>query len=480
MHLLTKHEDKLLVIASRDESVRIGDVLEADGVISQVVDIGFPDLPGIQEHILRQSLIPKTNTKENTEEEIRTMFGSIADSRIVVSKIRGHISSSDGKDIFKPGLTDFNISRETTKPIVLPPKKLVQLLNLNFGKNTIATTISSEDPIGFDFLPNHFGISLITGQKGYGKSYFSKRLLLNLIESGALVIVFDINGEYGDLDKDENLKPNDYSQHFTFLERSRRQPQGNRLPFRIPLNQISSFEFCKAVNIFENQATFATLIRFWNEHAGQQFDLNDVRDFANGLNDHREQAVRETIIDRVRTAETMNLFGPMDWTQILQSHQEGGAVVISLAREHSYLLSIMVRFILRSIERWVIERQRGIALFLEEAQNYVEGDDSFRDLLTRMRHIGGYPVFITNDPQTLPPEVLSLADNVVCFKFESEQVLSHISKSGKIDEGTLKNLKILESGQCLCVGKFTNDFPFFLQIGKQDGVKMAGETKPLV
>jgi len=221
-------------------------------------------------------------------------------------------------------------------------------------------------------------------------------------------------------------------------------------------------------------------MRFWNQHANEQFGLPELTTFANGLTDRRDEAVRLTILDRVRTAESMRMFGAMDWNQILENHRDGGAIIINLAREHSNHRSIMVTFVLRSVERWVRERQKGIALFLEEAQNYVEGDEKFRDLLTRMRHIGALPTFITNDPLTMPQEVLSLADNLICFHFESDLILNHLSKSGKIDNATLKNLRSLERGQCLCVGEFTHSFPLFLQINKQEGVKMMGETKRLV
>ena len=177
----------------------------------------------------------------------------------------------------------------------------------------------------------------------------------------------------------------------------------------------------------------------------------------------------------------MRLFeGTMDWNQTLTKYKDGGAIIINLSEEPNYLLSIMVKFILKSAERWVKQRQKGISLFLEEAQNYVESDSDFRDILTRMRHIGAYPTFITNDPTTLPEEVMALADNVISFRFESDTVLNHLSKSGKIDNDTLKNLRSMEDGQCICIGKFTNNFPFFLSVGKEQGVKMAGETKPLV
>ena len=94
----------------------------------------------------------------------------------------------------------------------------------------------------------------------------------------------------------------------------------------------------------------------------------------------------------------------------------------------------MVRFIMKSIEKWLKDKPKGMSLFLEEAQNYVEKGDDMRDLLTRMRHIGFFPTFITNDPTTLPSEVLSLADNIISFKFDSDMDRNHLARSGKIDD----------------------------------------------
>ena len=183
MDLLTKQDDKLFIVTAPDEKLRVGDVIQSGSIISQVVEIRFADLPGILEHVLRQSLIPRSNTIENASEQIKTMFGTVADSKLVLTKIRGHIKTQNGVEIFKQGLLDFDISREKTKPMVISTEKLMILLGLNFSSNSIAKTISSEKETQFDFIPNRFGINLITGVKGSGKSYFSKRLLLKLIKS---------------------------------------------------------------------------------------------------------------------------------------------------------------------------------------------------------------------------------------------------------------------------------------------------------
>ena len=477
MDLLTKHDDQLVIIASKDEKIRIGDIIVSDSIISQVVEVRFADLPGILEHVLRQSLIPKAQVSEDTSSEIQTMFGNISDSKMIITKIRGHLENENGKEIFKSGLMDFSVSREKTKPKLLSAEKFLKLLGLDFGEKTIATILSLENKVNFDFLPKRLGINLITGQKGSGKSYFSKRLLLKLIKSGVPTIVFDINGEYQELGKDENGEINEYSDSIKILERKLERPMGGREPFRIPLNEISAEEFAKAVNIKEEQAMYTAVLRFWNDNRAQEFSLDDFENFVGTIENEKSRLALE---GRIRFARSLRLFGPMRWDEKIDSIKEGGAIIINLKEEKSSHLSIMVRFILRSVEGWVKEEPKGLSLFLEEAQNYVEKGEGMRDLLTRMRHIGIYPTFITNDPTTLPTEVLSLADNIVSFKFDSDLDRNHLAKSGKIDNDTLKILRGMQKHQCLCIGLLTNDFPLFLNIEKQVGVKMAGDTKPLI
>ena len=129
MYLLTKNDDQLVIVASKDEKIRVGDICESDGVISQVVEIRFVDLPGILEHVIRQSLIPRVEVSEDTSDEIQTMFGNISDSKMIITKIRGHLEKDNGKDVFKKGLMEFDISREKTKPKLLPQKNSIYPLH---------------------------------------------------------------------------------------------------------------------------------------------------------------------------------------------------------------------------------------------------------------------------------------------------------------------------------------------------------------
>ena len=91
MYLLTKEGDELAIVYSPEESLRLGDTLIIDGVIAQVIDIQFADLPGVLEHILRKSLISKTETKEHIQPEVKSVIDSLSDQKLAIAKIRGRM-----------------------------------------------------------------------------------------------------------------------------------------------------------------------------------------------------------------------------------------------------------------------------------------------------------------------------------------------------------------------------------------------------
>jgi len=476
MRILLKEDDKLLFIASPDESVRIGDVFQSGEILSQTLDLQFADLPGIMEHILRQSLIAKPNISQDIQEEVKRVLETLSDQKLIITKIRGHVSEEEGVKRLKPGLTEFNLSRERTEPQILPPTELFEILDLTSNDGAISRTLGKE-PITFDFLPQRMGINLITGQKGSGKSYFSKRLLLRLIEAGVFNIVFDVNAEYQNLHLDESgSNENEFADSITILDPRLNAPDGRRLPLRIPLNELSADQFCNHTFI-TTEGTIAVVNQFWIDHQGGQFDLNDLQTYAMTL---PPGLVRNKIISSVNYARSLNIFGPLDIRQIMQNLSGGGAMIINLFGIENRLRRIVVNIIQRWITRMSESHEiQSVSMYLEEAQSYVTTDE-FQDLLTRMRHIGVYPTFITNDPTTLPDEVFSLVDNLISFRFKSDKILNHLARTGMIDFDSIKALRILDDRQCLVVGNFTNNFPLYLEILPQSGVGMAGETRPLI
>ena len=106
MYLLTKEADDLWIVFSPEEKVRLGDSLKIEDIVAQVIDIRFADLPGVLEHILRKSLIPKTETEEQIQPEVKSIIDSLADQKVALAKIRGRIVEvDDGSGLHSGHLT---------------------------------------------------------------------------------------------------------------------------------------------------------------------------------------------------------------------------------------------------------------------------------------------------------------------------------------------------------------------------------------
>ncbi|MCR3906987.1 MAG: ATP-binding protein [Tenericutes bacterium] len=483
MYLLTKEGDDLAIVFAPEEKLRIGDNLDIDGIVAQVIDIQFADLRGVLEHILRKSLITKSETQEHIQPEVKSIIDSLTDQKLAIAKIRGRLvetidETEKPKKVFKTGLSEFNISRSKAKIVNLNQQELFDALDLCFpGTCDFAKTLST-DPKSFDVLAERWGINLITGMKGSGKSYAAKRILLKLIERNVLTIVFDLNGEYLNLWKAEENKPNRYSPAFRILKPGLTRATAFESPFLIPLNEISYDDFAKFFNVPEGSSTYQQIFQFWRKNKNIQFDLNDFATFVESVSN---EAVKAALVGRIESAKGLGIFGPSNLTTTISDmSNNGGALVINLAQVSSWERGIVVDFILRKLTHM---GQSGtikpISLFLEEAQLYVD-QSKMINILTRMRHLGIFPTFITNDPRTLPDEVYSLLDNLIAFMFKNEDELRQLAKSGFIDKKSIDALKHLEKRQCIVVGNLTSNYPIFVQIEPQAGVVMGGETKKLV
>ena len=488
MKILLKESDELLLTAQPDEKIRIGDVILSESVLSQVIEIKFLTTNSIEAYILRKSLISEENSTESIQPEISGMMGTLLDQKLLVTKIRGRLEDDgSGRRILKTGITDFNLSREKTIPKKISADELFEILGLNFPDDTIAETLSENK--GFDFDPRKLELTLITGKKKSGKSYFAKRLLLKLIENRVFTLVLDVNQEYQRLGLDEDDQPNEYFRNFVVLDPTINDVNGNRHPLRIPLNEITAEDFIDYLEITTNPMSQA-IFQCWRAlRDNQQFDLADVSAWIDGVNENdgsrnvENEMVRIALAGRIRYAQTLRIFGPLDINNIVEDLRDGGALILSIGT----LPNRFRRRLVRLVENWLRRltdlngdvRLHAACLFLEEAQMYAD-TDNIVDLITRMRHLGVTPVFITNDPTTLPDELYANIDNIVSFLFKNEKELNHVGRTGLLDVDTLSLLKTLERQQCLVVGEFTNGFPLFVKILRQDGVQMRGETRELI
>jgi len=486
MFLLTKEGDELAIVFSPEEKIRIGDTLLVDGIVVQVMDMQFADLPGVLEHILRKSLISKAEVKEDIQPEVRSVIDLLTDQKLAIAKIRGRIIEEDDqkgqkKRVFKTGLSEFNLSRAKADIKPMDQNQLFESLGLRFQDSVDLCRTLSVEAKGFDILAERLGINLVTGMKGSGKSYFAKRLLLRLIERGVLTLVFDLNGEYVNLWKDTLGKPNEYATRIRVMTPYIRKARMNEMPLLIPLNEISYDDFAHFMSVQSGTPSYQSLVQFWLLRKDTIFDLNDLEDYLTAPDNVKNEAVRIALEERVKTAKALGLFGPCDLLGTIKGLQErGGALIFNLSLIRPWERGIIVDFVLRKLSQLGHSKEiRAVSLFLEEAQLYIS-QENMVNVLTRMRHFGIFPTFITNDPRTLPDEVFTLLDNLVAFMFRNEDELRHLTKTGLTDERTAYALKNLESKQCLVVGNVSSNYPVFVEVRPQSEVMMGGETRKLI
>ncbi|MGP8134418.1 MAG: ATP-binding protein [Halobacteriota archaeon] len=482
MYVLTKYGDELALVFSPDETVRLGDTLVIEDIVAQVIDIQFADLPGVLEHILRKSLIAESETEEHVPPELQSVVDSLTDQKLARAKIRGRLvpeeTSRGAKRTFKTGLSEFNISRAKAAIRTLPQDALFDSLNLAFSPASDLAVTQSADRTSFDIVIDRLGINLITGMKGSGKSYLAKRLLLKLIDNGVLSIVFDVNAEYLNLRNADAHTPSRYADRMiTFTPYLAHESDAERV-LMIPVHEISYDDFAAFVNVPRESAMYLYLIQFWSQNRDIAFTLDDLERFIKTIDN---EFARAGLLVRVEVARASGLFGPNSLTGFIKAMQKrGGAIIFNLSEISYWERKIAVEFVLRRLVKLGQSREfEAVSLFLEEAQLYVEPQNMI-DIVTRMRHSGIFPTFITNTPRTLPDDVFTLLDNLIAFSFRNDDELRQLARSGLIDQKSINALQHLEKQQCIAVGKITSQYPLFIEIQPQTGVLMGGETRKLL
>jgi hypothetical protein len=472
LRLLTKEGDTLSVLLAPAEKVRIGETLKVGQIVAQVIDLRFADVPGVLEHILRRSLIPRET--RDIPPSVKSVLDTLADHKVAIAKIRGRLETIGEQTTFKSGFLEFDLSRMETQVERIGEDKLLSLLGLRTEGKQWARTLSTE-PQNLPIPPQRFGVNLITGMKESGKSYAAKKLLLTLIDNGVVNLVFDLNAEYINLGKKTDDQPNEYQDRIRIFRPHIRRATAVEIPLRIPLNEMNAEDFARLMNISPEASMFLSLQQFWHSHRGQQFDLQDLSSFVSAI---QNEAVRIALQTRIQAAQASDLFGPCDFTSTFAAlRQRGGAAIVDLSRMSEWPRKIVVNFVLSKLTD-ITKNTGSISIFMEEAHLYIE-DNNITDLVTRMRHFGVYPTFITNVPKNLPDVVYTLLDNLISFKVQDAENLRQLSSSGKVDSDTVQAISILEQGQCLVVGRATNGYPIFAEVTPVTDVKMGGETKPL-
>src|SRR3989442_4702916 len=106
--------------------------------------------------------------------------------------------------------------------------------------------------------------------------------------------------------------------------------------------------------------------------------------------------------------------------------EDGGILVVNLKNQIQTVRRILVEIFLGELTKILSSNWlRAAFLFAEEAHLYLR-DTYWDDIVTRMRHIGLFTTFITNQPDTVQEAIYRQAENIFIFNFTNEQDIETI------------------------------------------------------
>ena len=470
MRIYRKEADEVQLIAFADEHVQKGDYFviedpaQSRGLLVQTIDLQYANVPGVLEDILRDVMTDGELSGEDVDPlNISSQVDALKDTRLAVCKIRGTIAQ-DGS--LSPS-TSWLPSRTSSK---IRPYAVNRLI-MNGGKMPVKLGHNDGEPISVDASGLDGGLNIITGRKGSGKSHLAKLLLLSMAGWGAPCIVLDVNGEYINLHKSKDGRQS--SARLTVLApRSGLNFSMAKLGLRTVAGVLSH-----ALDLPATSSKVFTTI--WKDlEARGDLTLPTVIQAVQSWSCH--DSVREALTSRLQVLMESGLFdeaNPLTEERILHTIEGGGVLVVNLKNQSQIVRRILVEIFLGELTKILSSNWLKAAfLFAEEAHLYLR-DTYWDDIVTRMRHIGLFTTFITNQPDTVQEAIYRQADNVFIFNFTNEHDIEAIGKVAKADSDTIRYLvRGIPTRRCLLLGNVVKDLPLMVDVEQLD-VRTMGETR---
>ena len=470
MRIYRKEADEVQLIAFPDEHVHKGDYFviedpaQSRGLLVQAIDLQYANVPGVLEDILRDVMTDGELSGEDVDPlNISSQVDALKDTRLAICKIRGTIAQ-DGS--LSPS-TSWLPSRTSSK---IRPYAVNRLI-MNGGKMPVKLGHNDGEPISVDASGLDGGLNIITGRKGSGKSHLAKLLLLSMAGWGAPCIVLDINGEYINLHKSKDGRQS--SARLTVLApRSGLNFSMSKLGLRTVAGVLSH-----ALDLPATSSKVFTTI--WKDlEARGDLTLPTVIQAVQSWSCH--DSVREALTSRLQVLMESGLFdeaNPLTEERILHTIEGGGVLIVNLKNQSQIVRRILVEIFLGELTKILSSNWLKAAfIFAEEAHLYLR-DNYWDDIVTRMRHIGLFTTFITNQPDTVQEAIYRQADNVFIFNFTNEHDIEAIGKVAKADSDTIRYLvRGIPTRRCLLLGNVVKDLPLMVDVEQLD-VRTMGETR---
>ncbi len=477
MKIFKKENDNVQVLCFPDETVEKGDYLliedcQSDrSLLVQVIDVQFANIPGMMEDLLRDQIGDSEVFGEDYDTlNMNSQINVLRDIRLLIGKIRCSIKNNS---------IDMNVSwlpsRMSSTIHRIKPDKLFQILGIGkLQPINIGETDSGSD-LFIDAEALDGGLSIITGMKGSGKSHLSKLLLLGLIDHGAPSIVLDVNGEYSNLGLSREGKPNRYEEKIILLK------VGGNFKVTLEYAGLRTVSNIMSHNLELPETSLREFHRIWKdlERRGRvSLKTFKVALQTSNINEH----VREAIFSRLNTLADFSFFTD-DEREMLRIEDvsnrisKGGALILGLNEVSPTQRRIAVEFMLGKLVELLRSWQlKAVFLFAEEAHLYLR-ETYWEDIVARMRHLGLFTIFVTNQPDTIEDSIYRQADSIFLFNFKSEHDLNALSKVARIDNETMRSItQSLRPHYCLTVGHVTKEVPLVVKVKPLDVLTM-GETR---
>ncbi len=478
MKLYKKEGNIVQILSLPNEIVEIGDYLliqngnAGKALIVQVIDVQFANIPGILEELLRS--LPDGGELIRGEDfdplEIASHITYIQDATLLRCKIRATIENES----LSPSSSWLpSRSQSTIKKLQITTLSTLAKIH---GKLPILLGAAKDTFLTIDASSLDGRLNIVTGKKETGKSHLSKLLILSLVQHGATVVVFDLNGEYISLGCTADGRMNAYHNRIHVLTPSRN--------FKVALKQVHLRVLLNIlIHALHLPGTSAREFRqIWRSLQERgSLTLHDLGEAVRSwrCNIHVRDALFSRYYALVNSGFiTDNVAEATLFTEsLLKAKSGGGVIIVNLRNTSSIDRQIVVEYILgKLVELLTSWKLKAVFLFAEEAHLYLR-ETYWDDIVTRMRHFGIFTTFVTNQPNTIRENIYRQADNIFLFNFTNEHDLEAVSRAAKVDGETVKSIaRDLPPRHCLVLGKAVRDFPMVVKVKSLD-IKTMGETR---
>jgi hypothetical protein len=477
VRLYKKEGSTIKIISFPEEEMEKGNYLVVEdsetgrGLIVQVIDIEYANVPGVLEELLRNYNGDAHLEGEDLDPfEVATHIAYIQDARLLVCKIRA--ATNNGELAFS---RHWLPSRSKAVVKQLSVERLLAKAEIG-GEYPVCLGETAENrKLNVDVRALDGSLNIITGKKGTGKSHMSKLLALSLTRNGAPVVVLDLNGEYCGLGHSSDGKPNEFHTKVHVLTPGKDlKVTLKQLKLGVMLNILVNALHLPGTSTREFKRIWCSL---------EEKGALTMRELGEAIKSWKcNQHVRDALSSRYYTLRSSGMFTDnvaeaKTLENSLYKARIGGAVVVNLRRTSTIDRLVAVEYVLGKLVQLLTSRKmRAVFLFAEEAHLYLR-ETYWDDIVTRMRHFGLFVTLITNQPDTIRESIYRQADNLFLFNFTNEHDLETISKASKVDAETVKAVaRDLPQHHCMVLGRIVNDFPIVTKVKKLD-VKAMGQTR---